>query len=409
MRQEIPARGNRRFLACLAALTILLAACARGERPEARPASDGTPAPAAAEAEAAAREGIRLLRAGAADAAEPLLERALAARPGDPRLLEALGQVYARTDRFRQAEESFRQALAADPESPARLSLARLLGDTGRNDEGLRELEPLLRLRGNVPPVVLEEARLRLRAGDAVRGLDAARRAAGLDPRSAEAQYLVGLGLEATGDIPGALAAFERAGAIDPAHLGALSHMRTLLARLGRPVESARAGALHEAALARRRVDERVRGHRVAAVEAFNREQYDRALEEFRLIAREDPTDPQAQLFIGSSLLALGRRDEARAALEQSLKLDPRGERAWLEMGRLLAMENRLDEAVAALRRAAEIQPTFAEPHYFLSGILQARGDGDQARAEMARYEELRRRSPDAGIQLADPRPDGGP
>ena len=398
-------RGDRRLRAGVAALALLFAACPRGERPA--PPAPG--APSAPDAGAEAREGLRLLRGGAYEAAEPHLLRALAARPDDPRLLEAAGQVYARTDRFQKGEAAYRKALEADPKAPgARLGLARLLGDMGRNAEALEVLAPLVAARSDAPPVLLEEARLRLRAGDAAAGLTAARRAAERDPRSAEAQYLIGLGLEGTGDRAAALDAFERAAGIDPMHVGALSHVRTLAARLGRAEVSARAGERYEAALRRRRVDDRVRSHRVAGVEAFNRQEYDKSLEEFRVIVREDPSDAQAQLFIGSALLALGRRDEARAALDRSLALDPRGERAWLEMGRLLALENRLDDAVAALRRAAEIEPEFAEPHYFLAGILQARGEAEGARAEMARYEDLRRRSPDGGMQLADPRP-GGP
>ena len=415
--------SKRRGRVLIAALALFVAACPRGDRP---PAGGGSPAGGAAAGgdpdaggpsaaagfatpEQAAAEGMRLLRSGASEAAEPHLVRALAAHPDDPRLLEAVGQVYARTNRFRQAEVSFRHALDRKPDSPgARLSLARLLGDTGRDAEGLQVLAPLVSARGEAPPVRLEQARLLLRTGDAAAGLAAARAAAALDPKSAQAQYLIGLGLEAQGDRPGALAAFERAADLDPSHLGALSHQQTLAARLGRKDEAERAGVLHAKALRKSRVDDLVRGHRVKGVEAFNRQDYAAALEEFRLIAREDPEDPQAQLFIGSSLLALNRRGEARAALERSLSLQPRGERAWLEMGRLEAFENRLDEAVRALRRASEINPEFAEPHYFLSGVLQARGEGDAAREEMRKFEELRRRSPDGGMMVVDPQaPEG--
>jgi len=411
-----------RAQAGVVAFALLLLACPRGDRPGpggGSPSGTGTAgagddgpagsAPGPATPEAAAVEGLQLVRSGAFDAAEPHLLRALAAHPRDARLLEAMGQVYARSDRFRQAETSFRQALDASPDARgARLSLARLLGDTGRDAEGLEVLKPLLQAHGDALPVRLEQARLLLRGGSAPEGLEAARAAAALDARSPEAQYLLGLGLEAQGDRPAALAAYERAADLDPSHLGALSHMQILAARLGRREESERAGARHAAALLKSRVDERVRGHRVKGVEAFNRQDYAAALEEFRIIAREDPTDPQAHLFIGSSLLALNRRDEARAALERSLALQPRGERAWLEMGRLLAYENRLDEAVQALRRASEINPEFAEPHYFLAGVLQARGDADGAHREMARFEELRRRSPDGGMMVVEPRaPEG--
>jgi Flp pilus assembly protein TadD len=395
----------------LVLLATLLAGCPRGERPRGGDADAGPPVAVLTPAtpDAAAAEGMRLLRSGSPEAAEPHLLRALAAHPRDARLLEALGQVYARSNRFRQAETSFRQALEAKPDgASARLGLAKLLGDTGRDAEGLEVLGPLLQARGDLLPVRLEQARLLLKNGSASDGLAAARAAVAIDPRSAEAQYLVGLGLEGTGDRAAALQAFEHTTQLDPSHLGAWSHIQTLAARLGRREESERAAGRHAAALLRSRVDERVRGHRVKAVEAFNRQDYAAALEEFRFIAREDPTDPQAQLFIGSSLLALNRRDEARAPLERSLQLDPRGERAWLEMGRLLALENRLDEAMQALRRAAEINPEFPEPHYFLAGILQARGEGDASRAEMQRFEELRRRSPEGGMQVVDPtRPEG--
>jgi tetratricopeptide (TPR) repeat protein len=405
--------STRPVRAGLGLLVLLLAACPRGERPtpgERQPAagtSDAGPATGFANPatpEAAAAEGMRLLRSGAPEAAEPHLTRALAAHPRDARLLEALGQIYARSNRFRQAETSFRQALEASPDSAgARLGLAKLLGDTGRDAEGIDVLAPLAKTRADVLPVRLEQARLLLKNGAAAEGLAAARAAAALDARSAEAQYLVGLGLEGTGDRAAALEAFERAAELDASHLGAWSHIQTLAARLGRQDESKRAAERHAAALLRSRVDERVRGHRVKAVEAFNRQDYPAALEEFQFIVREDPTDPQAQLFLGSSLLALNRRDEARVALERSLALDPRGERAWLEMGRLLAYENRLDEAMQALRKASEINPEFPEPHYFLAGILQARGEGEASRAEMRHFEDLRRRSPEGGMQVVNP------
>jgi Flp pilus assembly protein TadD len=155
--------------------------------------------------------------------------------------------------------------------------------------------------------------------------------------------------------------------------------------------------------MARSRIEDRVRGHRTAGVDAFNRQDYARALEEFRTIIAQDPKDPQAHLYEGSALLALGRRDEARRALTESLALEPRNERALLELGRLEALEEHLDQAIDAWRRAIAINPEFAEPHYFIAGVLQARGDADGARAERERYDALRRLSPDGALQIADP------
>jgi len=55
------------------------------------------------------------------------------------------------------------------------------------------------------------------------------------------------------------------------------------------------------------------------------------------------------------------------------------------------------------MRRSIEANPEFAEPHYFLAGILTARGDAEGAQREMRRFEELKARSPGAALELAGP------
>jgi Flp pilus assembly protein TadD len=92
-------------------------------------------------------------------------------------------------------------------------------------------------------------------------------------------------------------------------------------------------------------------------------------------------------------------------ALAKSLALQPRNERAFMELGRLEALENRLDEAVTALRQSIALNPEFAEPHYFLAGVLAARGEVDAARVETRRYEELKARSRGSAMEII---PEGG-
>jgi tetratricopeptide (TPR) repeat protein len=349
-----------------------------------------------------AAAGIRLAQQGDLDGALPLLVAALAAAPDDTRLLEALGFVYAHTDRWQKAEATYRRALALRPGLPGGLyGLASVLADTGRYPEALATTQELLRAQPDHLPARMKEALLLVRTGRAAEGEARARAVIERAPDQAEAQYILGLALEDQGDLAGAATALEQAVALQADHLGALARLQTVLARLGRKADAERARAAHREALARSRVDERVRGNRVRGVEAFNRQDYAAALAEFEFIAREDPTDPQACLYMGSALMALGRMDEARTALRKSLALEARNERAYMELGRLEATANRLDEAVAALRRAIDINPDFPEPHYFLAAVLMAQNDAAGARTEMARFEELRARAPVSAMELS--------
>jgi tetratricopeptide (TPR) repeat protein len=348
--------------------------------------------------------GIGLTREGDLDGAEPYLLEALRRNPGDLRALDALGYVYGHTDRWKQAEETYRRILATAPAAPGALyGLATTLADVGRDDEALSVTETLLEKDPANRNARLKEAILLGRVGRSTEAATSARAVIAADDRNAEAWYALGCALQNGGDASGAIAALEKAVARDPHHIGALNRLAVLYTRLGRTRDAARAREAHDAALARQRVEERVRGHRAKGVAAFNRGDYTTALEEFAIIEREDPQDPQVHLMTGSALIALSRYDEARRALDRSLALQPRNERAYLEMGRLLALQDRLDEAIAAMNRSIETNPEFAEPHYFLAGILTARGDTDGARREMQRFEELKARSPGSALELAGP------
>ena len=350
------------------------------------------------------QSGLGLLRRGDLEGAEPHLLEGLRRSPHDPRLLEALGLVYARTDRWRKAEEMYRASLEAMPgRAGALLGLATVLIDTGRYPEALQVLEDVRRADPDNPAPQVKQALLLMRTARSVEAAAAARAVIGRRPREVEAHYVLGLALEDQGDLEGAAAAFGRAAELDPGHLGALSHLQTVAVRRRRPEAAERFRQAHRAALLRRRVEERVRGHRLKGVEAFNRADYATALVEFEAIARQDPDDFQVHLYLGSTLIALERRSEARAAIGRSLQLQPRNERALMELGRLEAMEEHLDAAVSALRQAIVINPEFAEPHYYLAGIHAARGEAAAADDERRRYQELRARSQGAAMEIVAP------
>ncbi len=406
---------NRQAFLVPAALALVMA-CSGGDQPQRQPPAAATGEPSASEPPAGAPPqapprdtGMLLFRKGDFKGAEPLLAQALKADSGDRTTIEALGSIYATSDRYRQAEESFRKALAVEPSSTfAWLGLAAVLIDTGRYDEALAALDEVRRRDPGNLSALVKGALLDLRRGHPGAAEAAAREAIGKRPDHPEAHYVLGLSLEAQGSLDGAAGEMRQVLKISPGHLGALSHLSTIEMRWGRKDEAKRFREAHAAALSHKRVEDRVRGHRSGGAEAFNREDYGTALREFEAVIAEDPDDAQAHLFLGSVYIALGRREDAQRELDTSLHLDPHSERALMEMGRLLALSGRLDEAIAALRRAIAENPEFAEPHYFLAGIHRARGEEDLYRREMELFQKLRTRGRDSALELKSASPGSG-
>src|SRR6185295_8103148 len=158
--------SERRRIAGWAAAGLVaavgLSACApSGEPGTQSPGSPGKALPAAS-----LETGLQLLRKGDLEGAEPHLAGALKQAPGDRRILEALGSIYARTDRFRQADDSFRATLRIDPAAlGARLGLAAVCIDTGRYDEARALLAEAERREPGNPTARLKGALLDVRLG----------------------------------------------------------------------------------------------------------------------------------------------------------------------------------------------------------------------------------------------------
>ncbi len=387
---------------------LLLAACARGT-----PGPGGEEAAATASPGAQARlagdpmqEGLRLFRQGQLSAAEPHLQAALEAAPEDRRLLEALGAIYALSDRPAEAETLLRRVTADSPSSfGAWYYLARVLTDTGRDEEALQAIRAARRRDPRPLPGLIEEARLLTRLGRYQEAEPIAREAIARDAGRAEAHVVLARCLQERGALDEAAGRLRRALDLEPDHLAALSRLVTIEMRRGNVEEAERVRQAHREALALRRVEDRVRVPRRAAVAAFARGDYAEALATFRSVARQTPDDPQVHLHIGATLIALQHYDEALEALRNCLRLDPLEARAHTEIGRLHALEGRLDEAFEALEQASALNPEDPEPHYVRAGLHQARGEEELYNREMQRFRELQARFAEAGASFPVPGP----
>ena len=93
---------------------------------------------------------------------------------------------------------------------------------------------------------------------------------------------------------------------------------------------------------------------------------------------------------LGVVLLALGRLDEARRALQRALRLDHDSAEAHNVLGNVLLRLGERDTSLASYRRALALRPRYAEAHNNLGSALRALRRLDEAESELRRAVELR-------------------
>lgn len=94
--------------------------------------------------------------------------------------------------------------------------------------------------------------------------------------------------------------------------------------------------------------------------EAYERQDFEHALEKYEAAAKERPQDARVQYDRGLALHKLGRDDEAKSALQKALELDQKGELAGkihYNLGTIAAAANARDEAIREFRAALKKDP----------------------------------------------------
>ncbi|HTR58090.1 MAG TPA: tetratricopeptide repeat protein [Casimicrobiaceae bacterium] len=311
-------------------------------------------------------------------------ERALRGAPKHPALLNNVGLSHLAIGSMARAEESFRAALAIEPQQTAALTnLAQMLLRLARYDEAVALLarvgpdvpaslvslraqaEQRLREVSDAPAgtieALLREAERSFARGEHAEAKTAWRNALAIDPGHPEALFHLGNRERESGEHVQAIARYEQALARAPGHAGVLNNLGLALEATG---ETARAEACYREVLAtdpqhahalanlanllsaRDAAGETVavydrlfavRGDLPAAVwirraMAQNQAQdIAGAIESYREAARLAPDDMQVQLHLGT--LYIQRRDygNSELALRRALELDP-GNRYALSM-----------------------------------------------------------------------------
>jgi len=193
-------------------------------------------------------------------------------------------------------------------------------------------------------------ARNRIWRDDATFALATARDA----PRSAKAQFNLGVFLEERGDLPAAGAAYGRAAALAPDWADPPYNRGGALLRMRRPGE---------------------------------------AVAELRRAVELSPGQRRYSMNLGVALNAAGRHQEAADLYREMIARDPGLPDAWNNLGVNLMALLRHGEAAEAYRRALSLDPGNASYHANLAQALEAAGDLGAAETE---YRAALRGAPDS-------------
>ncbi|MEZ2276431.1 MAG: tetratricopeptide repeat protein [Microcoleus sp.] len=226
----------------------------------------------------------------------------------------------------------------------------------------------------------LNEGVYRHYTGDLEGAIAAYNRAIEIDPKDHFAWNGLGYALKDLGRNIEAIAAYETALEIDPKDHSAWNNLGSALKGLGRNIEAI---AAYETAL---EIDPQYHnawnglgnalndlGRNIEAIAAF-----EKALE-------IDPKFDYAWNGLGNALKDLGRNIEAIAAYETALEIDPKYRSAWNGLGKALNDLGRNIEAIAALTKALEIDPKSHKAWNNLGATLKGLGRNSEA---MAAYEK---------------------
>jgi tetratricopeptide (TPR) repeat protein len=345
-----------------------------------------------------------------------VVERALAARPGEPRLIEALGRVHFRRGRFEEAARVFEDGIARIP--PARAG--ELLLALGACREKLGDLEGAAevfrRAQASSDHGVSMRARLTLaiaafERGDHADAIDGLRAAVEKGNRGAETLYQLGRALEArakalaqtpagradAGRLEAeAVDALHQAIALDSGHAQAHYVLGQLLSRQGKREEGRRELEIYQ------RLRRPVAGIDVEKLaRADNRFEAQTAADVGRVLLdlgdgagalahAELALQVEADSVEGLALLASAHRRAERAAeaagvYARILQLDPDHAEALWNLGLIELRAGRIEEGAARVLRSTEVRRSAADGWELLTRLALDRGLYKERAEEFAR------------------------
>jgi len=283
------------------------------------------------------------------------------------------GYELVQNDRFAEAAEEFRAALALDPTvANARYQLGICLFALGERDAAREQFERLQTETHNDPSVAYYLARIDLLGGDyssAIRRLQPLM----AHPPFADAPFYLASAYLGTGDLDNAVKWLRVAAQADPHDFRSHYRLARVLREKGAQKESEKEYAL--SAELREHYNETAR-QSVACVQALQSSS-NASTEVCRALF--DPNDPDKLTTLGMLLGENDRYAEAIEPLALAARLDPDSFEVYHNLGLTYFRLRRLADARGPLEKAVNLRPDFFGSNALLGATLFALKDDPQA------------------------------
>ena len=331
--------------------------------------------------------------AGRLKEAEQLYRQVLAAAPNHPWALQSLGLLAQDTGHLDAAVDLLRRAIAQRGDvAEFHFHLAYALEDLKRLPEAAAAYEAGLRVDPNVAEAWNNLGNLLVNLGRLEDAQAACRKAIALNPQLAAPYNNLGNALKAMGWLDESIDAYREAIARDPNFTDAMTNLGSTLTHAGRFEE---AGEVFQKLVERNpqsaqmlnylgnvltrlsryeqaeQIFSRAMELSPASAELHNnlgnvlvdKGEFEKAREQFETATRMKQVYPNAHSNLGNVLVALGKHDEAVQAYDTALKQDPGAANVYTNLAGALKEQGRADEALHAYREAVRLNPDFPEMH----------------------------------------------
>lgn len=303
------------------------------------------------------------LQRGNAQIALPLLEQARLGAPGSAQHWLMHAQCLLALDRGKEAKKILTEAMSKGLRHPLADDLLKQVR-TGKKktgkpiplNEALKQLDALF-LAGEYAEVEML-------------GRDMQQRY----PKSPQIRYLVGMAGMYLGHRPEALAAFERAVALDPARVNVYLNLAQVLHLLERDEEAV--------AVLKRAVKLKpdfLEAYQDLAHSLQQLGRSEEAMEAYRIATNLQPDDPVAYRGLGHTLQLLGRAEDAVDAYRMAATISPDDPAVHEELAKAQRSVLRYEEAIASFRRFLELRPESGGALNLLAGSLLDMGRFSEA------------------------------